>query len=199
MTISDWDITKNSQNYHTNIAAVCKRLKSLGLREVCLNSLSRVLWAISCGYKNMPDQSVMYQEVQDIKLGFASIPVPTIGLSIVVKYPDDPTKLSSQLYAQCCSNEHPAQITPDKTPMILKPAALRHTHVSIAKAKTMLTAPSAGSSGAPSFSSSGTVSQILTFGGVQTVKCSLVASRKPLAQPTSARKSLSHPERHCCF
>eukprot|EP00435_Cladocopium_sp_Y103_P020838 s3233_g5.t1 len=67
----------------------------------------------------MPDQATMYQMVQDVKLGFASITMPTQG-DIVVKYPEDPSKLSSQLYAQ-------------------------HTHASIAKSKPVLPAPSAGS------------------------------------------------------
>ena len=47
LTMSDWDIIKNSQNYHSKVAAVCKRLGAWGW-EVWQNSQSSMLWVPSC-------------------------------------------------------------------------------------------------------------------------------------------------------
>ena len=154
LTMSDWDIIKNSQNYHSKVAAVCKRLRSLGVRSLAEQSVKHAVGAILSGYKEMPDQSIMYQMVQDIKLGFVSHPMVHTG-PVVVKYPEDPTKLPGQLYSQSYPNEHPAQIIPDKLPMILKLIPLRLTHAAIAKAKSAQSAPSGGSPGAPPLSSQG--------------------------------------------
>eukprot|EP00435_Cladocopium_sp_Y103_P001539 s6847_g1.t1 len=105
--MSDWDIIQNAKNYHCKVAAVCKRPRSLGVRSLAEQSVKSAVGTILSGFKDMPDQATMYQMVQDVKLGFASIPMPTQG-DIVVEYPEDPTKLSSQLYAQY--ENHPPEV-----------------------------------------------------------------------------------------
>ena len=181
LTMSDWDTIKNSQNYHTKVTTVCRRLRSLGVRSLAEQSVKSAVGAILSGYQDLPDQATMYQMVQDIKLGFASIPDQANGLCFVVKYPDDPTKLSPQLYAHCYSTEHPAQIIPDKLPMILKLIPLRHTHASLAKAKPVHAAPSAGSA-----ASSSPTSSHMAMAPFMEIATSLAAIVKDLSRKPSA-------------
>ena len=191
LTMSDWDIIKNSQNYHSKVAAVCKRLRSLGVRSLAEQSVKHAVGAILSGYKEMPDQSIMYQMVQDIKLGFVSHPMVHTG-PVVVKYPEDPTKLPGQLYAQSYPNEHPAQIIPDQLPMILKLIPLRLTHAAIAKARPVQAAPSGGSPSASSLSSQGAFAPLVDVANSFGSTC-----ERPCQKAIFRGVALDH-ESQCC-
>ena len=60
LTMSDWDTIKNSQNYHTKVTTVCRRLRSLGVRSLAEQSVKSAVGAILSGYQDLPDQATMY-------------------------------------------------------------------------------------------------------------------------------------------
>ena len=132
LTEEDWGYINGTHSYHTKIAILCKRAKSLGVQSASEQTTKSIAATFLCGLTTLPEPSAMRQIVSDVKLSMASMAAPA-GLPFVLKYPANPLDLPQELLAAAYGPASPACKIPDKYTIVLKQVPLRVTHASLQK------------------------------------------------------------------